>query len=358
MEWETLRQAVDWGLRTERPELKLVFTGGEPLLAWPLIRRAVTYARACSGRTCPLKYVLLTNGLLLSEGKLGFLLDHRFEVQLSFDGVPAAQDLRAKDSFPFLDRLLDRLRRRHRAFYQRRLSVAVTVVPRTVCRMADSFAYFLCKGVSELAIAPTLASSTGWNPGRIAEIEAQYARIVQMSVEHFRKRGKIPLLDFRGGPTAARLPWLSRPMCGVMQGATPAVDVDGEVYGCGMLMGPSLSGKNPWLAKELRRLRIGNLRDPAFFDQLARFGDKARASRFLIRKEQKHSAYGRCRACPLFGACGVCPVSIGLQPGNRNPDRIPDFNCAFTQATWGARKRFLRESRAGRKRQAARPGSR
>ncbi len=354
MAWETLRRAVDWGLDARRPGVKLVFTGGEPLLTWPLIRRAVTYARRRSGRRWPLRYALLTNGLLLSDRKIDFLVDNRFEVQLSFDGVPAAQDLRAKDSFPVLDRLLDRLRRRHRHFYRRRLSVAVTVVPRTVCRMADSFAYFLGKGVSEIAIAPTLASSTGWDPRRRAELEAQYARIVQMSVVHYQRCGKIPLLDFRGGRRPARRPWPLRAMCGVTEGTTPAIGVDGEVYGCGMLMGPLLSGKTPWLARELRRLRIGNLRDPGLSEQLKRFGAKAQASRFLIRKEEKHSSYGRCGACPAIEACAVCPVSIGLQPGNRDPNRIPDFNCAFAQVAWEARQRFLRGTGGrGKSREAA-----
>ena len=358
MEWATLRRAVDWGLHAGRPDLKLVLTGGEPLLAWPLIRRAVTYARERSGRRWPMKYVLLTNGLLLSEAVLGFLIDNRFEVQLSFDGIPAAQDLRAKDSFPFLDRLLDHLRRRHRSFYQRRVSVASTVVPRTVSRLADSFAYFLRKGVSSLAFTPTLASSNGWNPARIAELEEQYARICQMSVEHFRKCGRIPLLDYRGGPTPRRLPSPSRAMCGVMHGLTPALDVDGEVYGCSMLIGQALLGKNPWLRKELRRLRIGNLRDPVLFERLEKFGDTARASRFLTRKKDKYSSYGRCRACPVIGVCGVCPVSIGLRRGNMDPDRIPDFNCAFVQVTWRTRQRFLRESGAGHKRPAAGAGGR
>lgn len=344
MAWETLRRAVDWGLAAGHPDVKLVFTGGEPLLAWSLIRRAVAYAQQRSGRRWPLKLVVLTNGLLLSEGKLGFLADNRFEIQLSFDGLPAAQDLRAQDSFLILDRLLDRLKSRHRGFYRRRLSVVVTVVPGTVRWMADSFQYFLYKGVRELAFAPTLVSSIRWNPDRRVELEAQYARIVQLSLEHARERGQIPLLDFRGGSGAARRPWTSRTMCGVGECVTPAIDVDGEVYGCGMLMGPSLSGKNPWLAKELRRLRIGNLRDPALFARCEHFGERARTSRFLIHKEQKRSSSGRCGTCPAIEGCTVCPVAIGLQPGNADPDRIPDFNCAFAQVTWRAREHFLRES--------------
>jgi sulfatase maturation enzyme AslB (radical SAM superfamily) len=291
-----------------------------------------------------LKYVLLTNGTLLNDAAIDFLIDNRFDVQLSFDGVPAAQDLRARGSFRSLDRLLDRLRKEHRSFYRRRLSIATTVVPRTVGRMADSFAYFLEKGISDLAMAPALSSSNGWNPARIVELEAQYARICRMSVEHFRRRGKIPFSDFRGGRAPARRLRPSRAMCGVMQGMTPSLDVDGEAYGCSMLNGQALSGTTQWLARELRRLRIGNLRDPAFFERLDEFGDRARTSRFLIRKEAKRSSYGCCRTCPAIEGCGVCPVSIGLQRGNRDPDRIPDFNCAFARVTWKARQRFLRES--------------
>ena len=38
--------------------------------------------------------------------------------------------------------------------------------------------------------------------------------------------------------------------------------------------------------------------------------------------------------------CGVCPVSIGHQPGNTDPDRIPDFLCAYNLVSLKHREQF------------------
>ena len=70
-------------------------------------------------------------------------------MQLSFDGVPAAQDLRGPGTFAVLDRLLDRLREDHPDFFSEKLSVALTLVPSTIPFLADSIEYFLRKGVQQ-----------------------------------------------------------------------------------------------------------------------------------------------------------------------------------------------------------------
>jgi hypothetical protein len=36
----------------------------------------------------------------------------------------------------------------------------------------------------------------------------------------------------------------------------------------------------------------------------------------------------------------VCPISIGHQPGNTDPDRIPDFQCAYNLVSLEYRERF------------------
>jgi sulfatase maturation enzyme AslB (radical SAM superfamily) len=346
MTWGTLRSAMDWALSVRRPGLEIAFTGGEPLLVFPLVRRAVTYVAKRSGRGRSPRYLLLTNGLLLNEGTIDFLAAHRFDVQLSFDGVPAAQDVRAEGSFPILDALLDRLRTRHARFYRRHVSVALTLVPERIDRLSESLAYFLSKQVPEVAISPALAPSCTWALPRIEELEVQFRRLRRISLAHFNKSGEIPLLLFRGAPEASRDGRARRSMCGVLNGRMPAVHPDGEVYGCIMLGGPVLAAKNPWLASELKRLRIGRLDDPKLPEHLEAFAHEARSSEFLTDKKGKYSSYGRCRECAAFTSCSICPVSIGLQPRSTDPRRVPDFSCAFTQVAFRARRSFIRETRA------------
>ena len=49
---------------------------------------------------------LTTNGTLLGDDLLAFLADHDVRLDISFDGVLAAQEVRGAGSFPTLDRLL------------------------------------------------------------------------------------------------------------------------------------------------------------------------------------------------------------------------------------------------------------
>lgn len=85
MDLATARRGVDFLLASRADRLVLNFFGGEPLLAWDLVRRAARYARErCGGR--PLRLNLTTNGLLLDDEKLEFLSGFDSRVHLSLDG--------------------------------------------------------------------------------------------------------------------------------------------------------------------------------------------------------------------------------------------------------------------------------
>ena len=91
VDWDTLRASLDLALRSRHEKVNLLFIGGEPLLEFALMQRAVAYveeAKACHKR---IHYEIITNGMLLAEQHVEFFAAHDFDVQLSFDGVPAAQ---------------------------------------------------------------------------------------------------------------------------------------------------------------------------------------------------------------------------------------------------------------------------
>jgi uncharacterized protein len=343
VEWEVLRRAMDWALRVTRPGLEIAFSGGEPLLALPLIRRAVDYARERADPERGLQYWLLTNGLLLDDPAIDFLSANAFHVQLSFDGLRVAQEMRARGTFDRLDDLLDRLRLSHPEFCRQHLTVAMTLVPEAIPFLADSVAYLLDKAVPEIAIAPAAGVDGAWDAAQRDELEAQFERILDVGLRHFRASGSMPLLLLRGKAPASAPRYRCGTMCGVVRGMTPAVDVDGRVYACALLVEQLVNAGHSWFSDELRRLRIGDLCDTAFEETYAASVEKAWGSEILTRKENKRSAYGRCADCSAFAECGICPVSIGLLPGNQDPNRVPDLDCAFMQAASRARERFHRE---------------
>ncbi|OGR61396.1 MAG: hypothetical protein A2X36_10750 [Elusimicrobia bacterium GWA2_69_24] len=117
MSARTMERAVDLLLTSPAREPQLRFFGGEPLLRFDLVRRAMEYgdARARpSGRR--LRYMLTTNGMLLDEAKLRWLARRNAEVMFSLDGSPAAheacrRDARGRTRHDALLRSLSALRR-------------------------------------------------------------------------------------------------------------------------------------------------------------------------------------------------------------------------------------------------------
>ena len=78
MSWATMARALDLLASSTRRRADVTFLGGEPLLGYPLIVRAVRrLGRRFPARRRP-DCVIATNGLLLTPRRLAFLERHRF----------------------------------------------------------------------------------------------------------------------------------------------------------------------------------------------------------------------------------------------------------------------------------------
>jgi uncharacterized protein len=88
------KKAVDFGLaHTTTGHLTLSFFGGEPMLEVEAMQAILPYAEKRAQETShTLAFSISTNGTLLDQHRLTLLRDHGFHVQVSMDGVPAAQD--------------------------------------------------------------------------------------------------------------------------------------------------------------------------------------------------------------------------------------------------------------------------
>jgi sulfatase maturation enzyme AslB (radical SAM superfamily) len=343
MDWDTLRASADLLLQSRRRDVRLLFVGGEPLLEFPMIQRAVAYVEERRPPGLTVHYDLITNGTMVGEEQAAFLADHEFEVQLSFDGVPAAQDVRGKGTFATLDRLLDRLRIDHPVFFEKNLSVSITLIATTIRYLADSVEYFIGKRVPQIAVAAAVTHQADWRAERIAELDQQFARIFNVSRRHFRRTGEVPFLLFRRTHTPSVHDPQGLGMCGVGRGETPAVDVDGQVHGCVMFAESYQVFPTAFLKTRLESMKMGDLRAPDFAARFAAYPKAAEAAQVFDNKQDKYSSYARCGECRFLSTCTVCPVSIGHQPGNTDPHRIPDFLCAYNLVSLKYRERFPRQ---------------
>ena len=135
----------------------------------------------------------------------------------------------------------------------------------------------------------------------------------------------------------------NRMMCGVGLGRALTVDVDGRVYGCVMFASSYQQFPSSFLQQRLGPLVLGRVGTEELTKGLGAYREAVLRAGLFDHKERKYSSYGRCAECEYMHDCAVCPVGIGLIPGNTDPHRIPDFACAFNRVAAEHRTRFFEE---------------
>jgi len=337
MEWRTLRAAVDLLLRSPRPGTTLSFYGGEPLLEFDLMRRAVEHARASAPPGRAIRFEVFTNGLLLDREKAAFLAEHRVRTQISHDGLPPAQDLRGRGTFARLDEVLDLLRREQPEHWCRLVEVATTLTGANLRVLADSVDYFLRKGVRTIRLAPRLTPDPDWGPGSVVELARQLGRVYRASLVLWRLSGEVPFAPFRRARGRAAPQRLEGWMCAAPRGDALTVDVDGRVTGCVLL---ARSYQAPGRLDGLpERLGLGHVDRLDLAGRLPAYRRLLRRHGAFHGKGRMRSGYGPCASCRFRGDCFVCPASLPLAGAGARD--VPDLLCAFNQVTASYRRAFL-----------------
>lgn len=155
---------------------EITFHGGEPFLAFPVIKEICEYFWA---RTWNIEYYFFvaTNGTMLDETMKEWLKEHRsqFICGLSIDGNKTMQDLNRNNSFDLID--LD-------FFYSTwpGQDVKVTISNRTLPMLADGLIFLHEKGFS---IADNFAYGIDWsNPNNAAELDRQLNILIDYYIDH------------------------------------------------------------------------------------------------------------------------------------------------------------------------------
>jgi len=95
MDWKTAKAAIDWMVkRPGKDRITIEFHGGgEPTLAFPMIKKCYDYAKKkCDKKKVELVPLIATNGTLLTEDRVRWFKKINMEVMLSFDGTPDIQN--------------------------------------------------------------------------------------------------------------------------------------------------------------------------------------------------------------------------------------------------------------------------
>jgi len=345
MQCDVARDALDLLCRAGYPSPRVFFYGGEPLLEPALMRRAVEFSESIWSPGSGPRFVVVTNGTLLDDEVTGFCVDHGIRIQLSFDGVEDAQRDRGPGTFQTLDGFLRRFRRDHPAFFREHLAVKSTLTARNLRHLAESIRYILGLGVTEVNVVPMTTHDPDWDSRTDEVLEEQLARVREICVAHWRHTHEFPFTPFGGwqaGEETVQDSWL---MCGLGRAVGLVVDVDGAAAACSGFIQSVRSVQNALHGEVMGVAAIGNIRDPDFSGRLAACRDRVRGHPIFNQKMRKRSSYGVCRDCRFLKTCFVCPNSIAHIPGNNDPHRIPDNQCAFNLALGRQRELFERDLR-------------
>ncbi|MBN1566709.1 MAG: 4Fe-4S cluster-binding domain-containing protein [Acidobacteria bacterium] len=339
-EWDAIQAGIDMAFGDGLSQVELMFLGGEPLLEFELLRRAVSYAETLDrDRKCIL-FSLITNGTLITETIAEYLDEHKFDIQLSFDGVQPAQLYRGDGTFEILNCVLDSFRIGHPQLFRSRLRIALTVIPETVSCLADSVRYLIEKNVPDIFINCCITPCPGWQKEQIHELDRAFASIAELSRNHVEQTAAIPVMLLRKSDDEIAKRGHQPPLCSALTGRTLALDPDGQLYTCPMFAESYQKFQPGSLMEKAAMLKLGDVTDPEIRKRRSKIAESVRSSDLWTSLEGCYSSYGKCEECDYYGRCSVCPVSIWQTPNAAGPYRIPDFVCAFNRLALKYRDQF------------------
>lgn len=158
LDWPALRAGIDSFLDSSPPDPRVTFLGGEPLLDFPLLRRAVLHLRS---RAPGIHLAVFTNGTLLDAPKASFLLDRGVRVVVSLDGRPETND--AERRFAGAGgSAFAAAARRLRGLPVERLEVNMVVVPERAAGLPEDVLFLASLGFRSFGFYPALYGR--WTP--------------------------------------------------------------------------------------------------------------------------------------------------------------------------------------------------
>lgn len=98
MDWYVAKKAIDVALHEAHKQydkqLRVYFIGGEPLIAFRLIKDCIHYIELENlNYNLKITYSMTTNGTLFDREKVEYLIEKRFQLKISLDGGMDVQDL-------------------------------------------------------------------------------------------------------------------------------------------------------------------------------------------------------------------------------------------------------------------------
>ena len=187
---EQAKKILDIFLSSPGETKLLIIYGGEPLLAFPLLKQVITFSRKTAVRNGKNLIISIgTNGILLNEQNLDFFRDADVKVSLTLDGRKSYHDkarrTREKEgSFDSVMRTVPLLVER---IDQRNRCVLFGVLPTSVDSLFDNFLYVLGLGFDSVNIETIQSPLFEWSDDRKKRFKSEMTKVVEYIYDNMSK---------------------------------------------------------------------------------------------------------------------------------------------------------------------------
>lgn len=176
---------IDWWLDQGNPdEIKhrnISWWGGEPLVEYELLQKLTLYAeKAAEERGYTIDFGGTTNGMLYTEDKIPWLIDHKCMMLISLDGIEPAHDLHRKTvngegSWKIVDK---NTRAALKIFPEQK--VRFSFAPDTLPYFYENILYFYDMGLRDVAFSPVYEAD--WNEEAIELFLDQSKKVFEFAI--------------------------------------------------------------------------------------------------------------------------------------------------------------------------------
>jgi sulfatase maturation enzyme AslB (radical SAM superfamily) len=323
LDFPTLARTIDFFHPFFARECVVSFYGGEPLLAFDLIQRAVEHMdRLPTEHRRKIRFSLTTNGSLLNEEILGFLAEHEFSLVLSFDGL--AQDVsRKKGSFDSLASVIPRILARPRIS----LETNSVFSSETVGYLSESVAYLVRLGLPKLDV--NFAHKPPWTSAALLRLEDEITRVGDFFLSRYDNLRDVPWADFYQEMRKAVY------HCPAGQDRM-ALSAQGTLWGC-VVFPHCVTGK--YGTAGCQEYCFGDV--DSFIKNPRQIYAEKIAHYCILRMDRFSTPERSCLMCDEIEHCWICPLAAGLTSGEIG--RISTESCQRARISRKVRRRFLDE---------------
>ena len=296
------------------------FYGGEPLLAFELIRQVVSFLKAENKKhNKKVHYSLTTNGSLITNEIIQFLDKHKFSLELSFDGL--AQDVgRQKGSRKKIVLIIKELLEHPNI----NLEINSVFSPDTVNYLSDSIQFIMDLGVPDIRFS--LSTIKAWNQDTLKNLEEEMSRLRRNLLFHFKKESCIPVVNFRDNQKKGIF------SCAAGKDRL-AISPDGEIWGC-FLFTDYYKGKEN--SPEYSKFFFGDL--DYFMKHHEKVYPQISSNYAQLRMDNFRTSRTECFLCKEYKTCAVCPINAALSGASLG--QIPPHICEIQKIRRREKEKF------------------